>query len=157
MDFSFDQRLKIARLLDKANVPEIEVVAPGKVLKDLEFAEMLKEEGLQVRTSGLIYGHKPDYHAEIEAVKGCLDRFDILMPLASKRRPYDNSSKKSLLVDRLLYALRHHSDVGVGFPHSTQTTIEFLVEIGKESVKGGARRITIYDTNGSADPFEVFV
>lgn len=155
VDFSFAQRLKIARLLDKAKVPEIEVVAPSKVLQDIEFVRILKKEGLRIKISGLIYGYKPDYHEEIEAVKGCLDRFDILMPLASQREPYDRDAKKKLLNERLFFALRHHLDAGVGFPHSTQTTLEFLLEISKESAKEGAHRITIYDTNGSADPFEV--
>jgi homocitrate synthase NifV len=33
--------------------------------------------------------------------------------------------------------------------------VQFLLEISHRAVKGGARRLTIYDTNGSADPFSV--
>ena len=40
--FSTEQRLRIAKLLDRSNVPEIEIVAPGRVFKDLEFAGKLK-------------------------------------------------------------------------------------------------------------------
>ncbi len=35
--FSPAQKLRIARMLEEANVPEIEVVAPGRVLADLPF------------------------------------------------------------------------------------------------------------------------
>jgi len=43
----------------------------------------------------------------------------------------------------------------VGFPHSTQAEPAFLSEISQEAVKRGASRVVVYDTNGSADPFEV--
>jgi homocitrate synthase NifV len=36
-----------------------------------------------------------------------------------------------------------------------QTDMEFLLELSHQAVKAGATRLTIYDTNGSADPFSV--
>ncbi|MGH7793248.1 MAG: hypothetical protein ACREOB_13115 [Thermodesulfobacteriota bacterium] len=66
VNFSLEQKLKIAKLLDKANVPEIEVVAPSRVLKDLEFVKRLKDEGLRPKTSGLIYSYGPNCQEEIE-------------------------------------------------------------------------------------------
>jgi homocitrate synthase NifV len=55
----------------------------------------------------------------------------------------------------LLFALEHQPDVGVGFPHSTQVDPDFLTEISRESVKNGAQRVVVYDTNGSADPLSI--
>jgi homocitrate synthase NifV len=46
--------------------------------------------------------------------------------------------------------------VGVGFPHAGQAEVEFLINISAEAVRRGAKRITLYDTNGSLDPFEVY-
>ena len=156
VSFSLEQRLKIVKLLDKANVPEIEIVAPSRVLKDLEFVKMLKEEVLQLKTSGLIYSYNPLCREEIEEASKYLNRFDLLMPVSPKRKPYDRDTKISLLLDALVYSLHYRSDVGVGFPHSTQTEFEFLLKISKESVKNGAKRVTVYDTNGSSDPFTVY-
>jgi len=156
VSFSLEQRLKIVKLLDKANVPEIEMVAPSRVLKDLEFVKMVKEEGLQRKTSGLIYSYNPLCREEIEEASKYLYRFDLLMPVSPKRKPYDRDTKISLLLDALVYSLRCGSNVGVGFPHSTQTEFEFLLKISKESVKNGAKRVTVYDTNGSSDPFAVY-
>ncbi len=156
VSFSVEQRLKIARLLEKANVPEIEVVAPSNVLKDLEFVKKLKGEGLSIRTSGLIYSFSPHCHEEIEEASGCLNRFDILMPVSPKRKPYDKNTKISLISDVLSYSLCYKSNVGVGFPNSTQTDIEFLLKISKEAVGKGAKRVTIYDTNGGSDPFAIY-
>jgi len=79
--FTLEEKWKIAKLLDKANVPEIEIVAPSHVLRDLEFVKRLKGEGLKIRTSGLVYAYKRDCESEIEEGSRCLDRLDILMPV----------------------------------------------------------------------------
>jgi len=156
VNFLLGQKLEIARLLDQACVPEIEVVAPGKVFEDLEFVKRLKEERLRIKTSGLVYVYNPQYQAEIKEASRFLNRFDLLMPVSPKRRPYDKNVKISHLLEALSFSLNYLPEVGVGFPHSTQTEIDFLLEIGRESVNGGARRITIYDTNGNSDPFEIY-
>jgi homocitrate synthase NifV len=155
VEFSVGQRLKIVQLLDKANIPEIEIVAPGNVFKDLAFAERLKEENLRIKTSGLVYAYSPKYRQEIEISAKHLDRFDILMPLSEKRKPYNRSSKIECLVDVLGHALKFQPDVGAGFPHATQINIDLLLEISQAAVGKGAKRVVVYDTNGSADPFEV--
>ena len=156
VDFSTEQKLRIARLLDHAKVPEIEIVAPGKVLEDLEFAKRLRAEGLRIRTSGLVYSFSPRCKEEVVQLSEGLDRFDILMPVSEKRRPYERSTKTRVLLDVLGDSLKHTSDVGVGFPHATQADLEFLLEISRESVKEGAKRVVVYDTNGSADPFAIY-
>jgi isopropylmalate/homocitrate/citramalate synthase len=156
VSFSLEQKLKIAKLLDEAKVPETEVVAPSRVLKDIEFVRTLKQEGLKLRTSGLIYSYSKVFKEEVIEASNYLDRFDILMPVSPKRKPYDKNTKIKLLMDVLTYSSSIHPDIGVGFPHSTQIEIEFLMEIAKESSKKGAKRITVYDTNGSSDPFAVY-
>src|SRR5580704_6973663 len=87
VNFSTEQALRIARALDQAGVPELEIVAPARVMKDLEFARRLRREELRVKTSGLIYANRPEWKVEIEPAAGCLDRFDILMPLSAQRKP----------------------------------------------------------------------
>jgi homocitrate synthase NifV len=156
VNFPLEKKLKIAQYLDKAQVPEIEVVAPGKVFKDLEFVKRLKEDGLQIITSGLVYAYNPWCREEIEEMSRSLDRFDLLMPVSPKRKPYDRNGKIKHLLKALAFSLQYLPDVGVGFPHSTQTEITFLLEISLESMKRGAKRITIYDTNGIFDPFTVY-
>jgi homocitrate synthase NifV len=156
VNFTLEKKLKIAQYLDKAQVPEIEVVAPGKVFEDLEFVKRLKEKQLQIRTSGLAYAYNPWCQEEIEEMSRYLSRFDLLMPVSPKRKPYDRNGKIKNLLKALAFSLQYLTDVGVGFPHSTQTEITFLLEIGLESVKKGAKRITLYDTNGIFDPFTVY-
>lgn len=156
VSFSAEQKLRIAKALDQAGVPEIEIVAPSRVMQDVQFAGILKGEKLQVRTSGLVYASHPRWQADVEAVAASLDRFDILMPVSPKRKPFDRKEKAARLTDVLDFALAIHSDVGVGFPHSTQVEVEFLLEIARLAVEKGAKRITIYDTHGGSDPFAVW-
>jgi len=154
--FNIEQKLKIATLLDNLKVPEIEIIAPGRVMKDLEFAEKFNQEKLSIKTSGLVYAYGPEFGDEVIESSKRLHRFDIVLPVSPKRQPCTVESKKRLVAESLDFALGHHSEVGIGFPHSTQIDEDLLIDISRESVQQGAKRITVYDTNGSADPFEIY-
>jgi homocitrate synthase NifV len=153
--FTLEESLHIIRSLNRAAVPEIEMVAPSRVVQDLEMVKKVKDEGLEIKTSGLIYAHNPDCEQEIEAASRYLDRFDLLMPVSFTRRPCKREEKCHRLFQALQMSRGLQREVGVGFPHSTQTERDFLMEISEESVKRGAVRVTLYDTNGCADPFQV--
>jgi homocitrate synthase NifV len=148
-----DQRLKIAKLLEASGVPEVEIVAPSRVIQDLKFARLLRDETPRLTTSGLIYCSAPNARVQIRAASEALGRFDLLMPVSEKREPATKVAKIELLEEVLNFSLSCHSEVGVGFPHSLQVDVEFLVEISHAAVEAGAKRVTIYDTNGGADPF----
>ena len=154
--FTPEESLHIVRSLDRAAVPEIEMVAPSRVLQDLDMVKRVKDEGLEIMTSGLIYAHSPDSEKEIEEASRHLDRFDLLMPVSFERRPFEGEEKCQRLFQALETATGLHKEVGVGFPHSTQAEPDFLREISEESVKRGALRLTLYDTNGGADPLQVY-
>jgi len=156
VSFSTEQKMKIARALEEAGVPEVEIVAPSRVLRDLEAVKKIRDTGLRLITSGLIYAYSPRLAEEsIEASKS-LHRFDLLMPVTEKREPFDRQSKVRALLDALGAALSLQCHAGVGFPHATQTEVGFLLEIAHKAVERGAERITIYDTNGSVEPFFVY-
>ena len=106
VQFTMDQKLKIIRSLDQAGVSEAEIIAPSRVLRDLEFASILKGERLQIKTSGLVYSYIPHFQEEIEEAVKYLDRIDLLMPLSLSRKPYDRDSKIRLLLDSLKFSLR---------------------------------------------------
>ena len=154
--FSVEQKSRIARSLEQTGVSEVEVVAPSRVQEDIRFAATLKTERLSLKTSGLVYSYHPSWQADVASAAANLDRFDVLMPVSPKRRPFDRTEKLSVLANVLDFTLGIHHDVGVGFPHSTQVEAEFLLEIAKLAVDKGAKRVTIYDTNGGSDPFAVW-
>jgi len=153
VEFSVTARIEIARLLESAGVTEAEVVAPSRVSADLEIARLIKAQGIGIETSGLIYAQRDTFPDEASQAVGALDRVDLIMPLSERRQPSRFADK----IDRLRAAMDFASalglSIGVGFPHSTQVALERLVEISQLSANRGVGRITIYDTNGSAEPF----
>ena len=153
VSFSTEQKVKIARALEEAGVSEVEIVAPSRVLKDLEAVKVIKDSGLRLRTSGLIYACSSGLAEESKGASKWLDRFDLLMPLSEKREPFDRRGEMQVLLEALSGALSLQCHVGVGFPHATQTQVTFVVDIAQKAIDLGAERFAIYDTNGSADPF----
>ena len=147
------QRLEIIDQLDRVGVPEAEIVAPSRVVEDLGFAKRVQARELDLRTSGLIYASSPDVESEMQAAAGLLDRFDLLMPLSEKRRPIGGGRKVSTLMEALDRGRSMIEAIGVGFPHATQASPLFLIEIAHLAIKAGARRITIYDSHGGSEPF----
>ena len=158
VEFSFPQRLEIAEALSAAGLPEIEIVAPAKVREDSVFAGICLEnkEKVRARTSGLIYASGPEHKAEIDLLAGLLDRFDILMPLSPQRKPYGEAEKMSRMLEVVDYGLTRHSNLGAGFPHALHADPEFLLSACRQADSAGASRITIFDTDGKADPFSIF-
>lgn len=153
--FSTEQRLLIAQQLAAAGVPEIEVVAPGKVEQDLPFARALKEVQSAASSTGLLYAGHPELDRQIRETAACLDHVDLLMPVSPRRKPHDPAVKITVLRDALALAGESMSDIGVGFPNAMQSDRDFLLDIAAAAIEQGAGRVTVYDTSGQADPFSV--
>lgn len=152
---ALDQRLRIAKLLADAGIDEAEVVAPSRVAKDLEVARAIKAEGTRIELSGLVYAYSDRCDDEIALSCDCLDWVTLLMPLSSHRKPASPSDKIAVVCAALNRAAARKREIGVGFPHSTQADLDFLLRIGDAAVAHGARRVTVYDTNGSSDPLRI--
>lgn len=153
--FDAAARREIAAALARLGVEEAEVVAPSRVEKDLGAVRALRDVAVGLRLSGLIYASSPERENEVEQAAALLDRVDLLIPLSSRREPTSRQSKVSIMLEALSHTRRHFSDVGVGFPHSSQTEAEFVLDIAGQAAAAGAGRIVFYDTNGSAEPFGV--
>ncbi len=155
VSFSIEQRVRIARALERAGVTEVEVVAPSRVEQDLAVVRALRDAGVGLRASGLIYAYGKECAREIELVARSLDHVDLLMPVSSERAPESRTEKTRMLGDALAHARRVNAPAGAGFPHALQCEPEFVLEIAAAAVAAGARRVVVYDTNGGADPFAV--
>lgn len=152
---SVEQKVEIAESLAMAGVPEAEVVAPNRVADDLRFVDTLTRRGVAIRTSGLVDAASPAATQDMEAVAERLDRFDLLMSLAEQQPPLGGSQKVTTLLRVLDKGRSLSAEVGVGFPYAIQASPLFLLEITRLAVRGGASRVTFYDTNGSAEPFSL--
>lgn len=147
-------RALLAKLAD-AQVPEAELVAPGHFERDLDSLAKTGAAELPIRSSGLIYGNGSGWRGQIGRAKGVLDRIDILMPLSDLRPPADRGEKSRRMIEAVRAAAGELGNAGVGFPHATQAARDFLLAMCAEAAQAGATRITLYDTNGSSDPWAV--
>jgi homocitrate synthase NifV len=155
VSFTVEQKLEIVAMLAKAGVPEAEVVAPSRVREDLVFAREMKRRAIPIAASGLIYANGSGCEDEIDQCSDCLSRVDLLMPLSEHRPPRARHEKIARLLTVFAHARSRSLEIGVGFPHATQVEPDFLVDIAKQAAAAGAKRVTVYDTNGGADPFRV--
>jgi len=154
--FSLEQRLRIADLLVQLGVGELEVLAPGRVAADVPVARELRARRLNARCTGLLYANSPDLDEQARVTAECLDHVDVLVSASPLRKPHEFDAKKELLVAATRVVGRSHETFGVGFPNATQVDPGSLLELVEAAVTARATRITIYDTNGSADPFRTF-
>jgi homocitrate synthase NifV len=153
--FDLEQRIVIAAALAESGVDEAEVVAPARVGEDAAAARTIRERGIGLRCSGLVYANRPEWRGDAEISSDALDRFDLLMPLSPEREPRD-AADKARVIEQTVGACRAMPvEVGAGFPHATQVELTAVVDVARRSADAGAERITIYDTNGSADPYAV--
>ena len=155
VDFSPDDRLTIARMLDALGVAEAEVVAPARVEMDIPIAERIRQENLRLATSGLIYSNRPECAAQVAAAGQVLDHIDLIMPLSEQREPLGLNNKIEMLASAVEDSLDCGARISIGLPHASQAAPEFVVEAAVAGVETGAARVIVYDTNGSAEPFAV--
>jgi len=149
------QKRALLAKLAEAQVPEAEIVAPGHFDRDLSALAESGAAELPIRSSGLIYGNGPGWRGQVGKAKGVLDRIDVLIPLSDLRPPADRGEKSRLMREALRVAVGEFGDAGIGFPHATQVERRFLLAMCAEAAHAGAKRITLYDTNGSSDPWAI--
>jgi homocitrate synthase NifV len=154
--FSLDQRLRLATLLADAGIAELEVLAPGRVTTDLPVAREIRARRLAARSTGLLYATSPHLEAHSREAAACLDHVDLLVPASPLRRPPGLDEKRQLLVAAAKVVGASFGSFGVGLPNATQVDSTTLLELARTAADVRASRITIYDTNGSGDPFGTF-
>jgi homocitrate synthase NifV len=151
VDFSPAARARILRALDRAGIEEAEVVAPARVARDVERARSLPRRAICL--SGLVYATAAGVEDEVARCAEVLDRVDLLMPLSRHRPPAAPAAKIRQLTSALRRAARAGIELGAGFPHAFTTDRRLLLTIARAAADAGARRLTLYDTSGAAEPF----
>jgi homocitrate synthase NifV len=151
VDFNLGARGRILRALERAGVDEAEVVAPARVAEDLARTHALPRG--RIRLSGLIYANTERALDEIARSAEVIDRVDLLMPLSSHRPPSAPAAKIRQLTAALRRGASARIELGAGFPHALTADPRLLLAIARAAADAGASRLTIYDTNGVAEPF----
>jgi isopropylmalate/homocitrate/citramalate synthase len=159
VELSLAQKLKVALMLEKMHVPEIEIGMPYGIRGCLPLAAAIKSRGLRIRTSALILAYRASCREEIDiAAASSLDRVELLIPTSDTLLNLQNYYKISrdglpgLLRDGLAYAKKRRVKVGLGFVDATRTDLDVLVRLMRVGRTAGADRVILYDTTGVATP-----
>ncbi len=156
---SLREKMEIVRFLESMNVPEIEIGMPYGIKDCLSLARAIKSKRLKIRTSALILSYRLTWKEEVKiAAESDIHRIEILFPASDillNLKNYYKIRKKdlgALIRERITYAKRYLSEVGVGFVDATRTELDFLILLTQEAQEAGADRVIIYDSIGIATP-----
>ncbi len=156
--FANDEKVSIAKMLDKVGVHQIEAGIPTMGGDEKEAIKRIAALGLNCSVLGWNRAVKSDIDASIEcgvdAVAISLSSSDIhIEHKLMKSREWVLESVKTS-VD---YAKGFNLYVSVNAEDASRSDMEFLLQFARTARDAGADRLRYCDTLGILDPFETFI
>ena len=156
VSFRIDEKLDIARRLDRLGVPELEVGIPAMGEAERESIRAVVALGLAARLMVWSRMHAGD----IAACCGLgVHRIDISVPASDQHLAFKLRRDRDWLLRTIGLHIATASDTGlevcIGAEDSSRADMEFLVRIAEAAQRAGAIRIRFADTLGVLDPFAV--
>ena len=154
--FSLEERVAIARSLDRAGVPELEVGIPAMGAEERDEIRCVASLGLDARL--LVWSRmRPD---DLQSCAGLgVAMVDLSIPVSDQmiRHKLRRDRDWVLATVRAQVAAARELDleVGVGGEDASRADPEFLLRVAEAAQAAGARRLRIADTVGVMEPFGV--
>ncbi len=156
IDLTIDQKVRIARQLQRLGVDTIEAGFPAS--SEGEFIatkKIIEEVGDSVEVTGLARANKNDIDKGIEAG---LSSIHVFIATSDVHLKYKLKMTREQVIDRIYESVRYAKSHGLIVEYSpedaTRTEEEFLLQAVKTAVEAGADRINIPDTVGVMHPFK---
>jgi homocitrate synthase NifV len=155
--FSLDERIAIARGLDNAGVPELEVGIPAMGHQEQEEIRTLAGLGLAARLVIWCRMHNHD----LEAAKSCkVNTVNLSIPLSDQQIAGKLGRERAWVLEQIESMTGKALDMGlevcVGGEDSSRADPDFLIRAVGVAEQAGARRFRFADTMGVLDPFGAF-
>ena len=155
--FSLDEKIAIARALDRIGVPELEVGIPA--MGDEE-RESIRAVAASVNSAKLMVWCRMQRH-DIELCRGLgVDSVDLSVPVSDQqirnKLGRDRQWVLKQIEEHVADALEMDLDVCVGCEDASRADPEFLWQVAEAAELAGARRLRFADTVGILDPFAAF-
>ncbi|MGQ9371334.1 homocitrate synthase [Azospirillum sp. ST 5-10] len=153
--FTLEEKLAIARALDTAGVPELEIGIPAMGEEECEGIRAVAALGLKARL--MLWCRMHD--ADLRAAAGCgVDFVNLSMPLSDVQIARKLGRTRAWVlseIERKIKAARDRGcEVSLGGEDSSRADMDFLVTAATVAQLAGARRFRFADTLGVLDPFE---
>jgi len=148
-----DEKVKIARQLDKLGVDAIEAGFPIASKGELDSVKAVAEAGLSCEIVGLARASRGDIDVAIESKVGCIHVFLATSDLHLKYKlKLTRQEVLQKIKDSITYAKSRDKIVEYSAEDATRTDLGFLTEVYQAAESAGADRINIPDTVGVSSP-----
>jgi homocitrate synthase NifV len=152
--FSPDEKRAIARALDAAGVPEMEVGIPAMGAEEIEAIRGIADLGLKARLS--VWGRMRD--DDLAAVRRTGVRWvNLSIPVSdrqlSRKLGRDRAWALTQVVRQVAAARDSGLEVAVGAEDASRADPDFVLRVAEVAQAAGARRFRFADTVGILDPF----
>ncbi len=156
--FANDEKIHIAKMLDKIGVHQIEAGIPTMGGDEKEAIKKIASLGLSCSILGWNRAVKSDVDASLEcgvdAVAISISSSDIhIEHKLMKSREWVLESMSSTVN----YAKKYNLYVSVNAEDASRSDMEFLLQFARTAKEAGADRLRYCDTLGILDPFETFM
>ncbi len=152
--FTHDEKVAIARALEDAGVPELEVGIPAMGAEECERIAAVRKA---IRHSELmVWCRANKQELELAAQLG-VDWVDISMPVSSQMLAHKLSISRDEASERLGSAVNYARSLGlrvcIGCEDASRATTTELAAVAELAAKTGAERLRYADTLGILEPF----
>lgn len=152
--FTTAEKVAIARALDRAGVPEIEIGIPAMGEAEQDGIRAVLALGLRARCSGWCRLRRDDIDA---AAAVGLTAINAAIPVSDQqiagKLGRDRAWVLAEIRSEVAHARRQGLDVAVGGEDSSRADPDFLVAVIAAAGEAGARRFRFADTLGILEPF----
>ncbi len=155
--FTADEKIAIARALDAAGVPEMEVGIPAMGEAEVEVIQRITALGLQSRL--MVWGRMCD--VDLAAAARCrVDIVNLSVPVSDIHLEHKLRRDRAWALEQIRHfvprALDLGFDVAVGGEDASRADADFLLRVLDTVQSAGARRFRFADTLGLLDPFATY-
>ncbi len=150
--FHLDEKLHIAALLDKANIPEVEVGTPAIGKQEIDDIKTIVNSGFKFKTLAWCRACKADIDA---AVKSGTRGVNISFPVSDihlNAMGRDRQWVINTMHEIVEYASSSFEYIAIGAQDASRADLSFLIEFIGEAVRLKTARVRIADTVGILNP-----
>jgi homocitrate synthase NifV len=151
--FTVDEKLAIARALDAAGVPEMEIGIP--IMGGAERETIQAIAGLHLKSRLMVWGRMTQ--DDIDAVTiSPADMVNLSIPVSDIHIQHKLNRSRDWVLDRIQRCVQEALDAGcevsVGAEDASRADVDFLVQAAETAARAGAQRFRFADTLGVLDP-----
>ena len=160
--FSLQEKIELAKRLDRMGVPQIQVGLPGRSKAAREEAEKICRLRLNSKKELMTRGTYEGWRDDILAALDCgADILHSYFPVSKHiRGMYTPLSDPKIIrrVGEVVDFMRKKGErvINISLLDATRTKEEFLLQLVKTAAEAGAQRIRLADTVGTASPEGIY-